>query len=121
VSALKAMFNSVKSCVRYNSELSPFFNYSAGVKQGDPSSPLLAMFFVKDLMKNINSNLPGTIDLEDVKLSLLMYADDMVLFSKSPESLKAMLKDVKNYCNTRGLKINVAKTKAMVFENGRHI
>jgi len=35
------------------------------------------------------------------------------------ESLKAKLKDVENYCNTWGLKINVAKTKAMVFENGR--
>jgi len=99
VSALKAMYNSVKSCGRYNSELSTVFNYSAGIKQGDPSSPLLAIFSVNDIMKTINSDLPGTIDLEVVKLFLLMYTDYKVLFSKSPESLKAMLKDVENYCN----------------------
>jgi len=73
---------------------------------------------------SINFNGPLNTDITpvtsyDVKLFLLMYADDMVLFSKSPESLKTMLKDVENYCNTWGLKINVAKTKAMVFENGR--
>ena len=82
--------------------MSPFFNYSAGVKHGDPSTPLLAMFFVNHVMNSINSDLPSTIDLEDVKLFLLMYmyADDMVLFSNSPESLKAMLKVVEKYCNT---------------------
>jgi len=74
----------------------PFFNYSAGVRQGDPSSPLLAMFFVNDLINSIYSDLSGTIDFEDVKLFLLVYADDMVLFSKSP----SMLKYVENYCNT---------------------
>jgi hypothetical protein len=120
VKAIKAMYNCVKSCVRYKSSLSPFFDASAtGVKQGDPSSPLLAMFFINDLINNINSNLPGLISLDIIKIFLLFYADDMVLFAKSPESLSLMLKDVELYCNTWGLKINVTKTKAMIFENGR--
>lgn len=120
VKALQAMYNCVKSCVRYQSSLSPFFETTGlGVKQGDPSSPLLAMFFINDLINNINSDLPGIITLEDIKLFLLFYADDMVLFAKSPESLRKMLHDVETYCNAWGLKINVSKTKAMIFENGR--
>lgn len=119
VNALKAMYSCVKSCVRYQSSLSPFFDIFSGVKQGDPSSPLLAMFFINDLINNVNSNLPGVVTLDDIRLFLLFYADDMVLLAKSPESLSKMLKDVETYCNTWGLKINVMKTKAMIFENGR--
>ena len=37
-----------------------------------------------------------------------------------PESLQVMLTDIETYCNTWGLKINTAKTKAMIFEKGRH-
>ena len=120
VNALKAMYSCVKSCVRYQSSFSPFFDSSAtGVKQGDPSSPLLAMFFINDLIHNINPDLPGVVSLDIIKTFLLLYCDDMVLFAKSPDSLKQMLKDVENYCNMWGLKINVSKTKAMIFENGR--
>ncbi len=120
VNALKAMYNCVKSCVRYKNSLSAFFDCSIGVKQGDPSSPLLAMFFINDIINNVShNNLPGIVCIDTLKLFLLLYADDMVLFAKSPETLRIMLKDVENYCNTWGLKINVSKTKAMVFEIGR--
>ena len=45
----------------------------------------------------------------------------IVLFSTSPTSLKSMLNDVETYCNAFGLKINVAKTKALIFEKStRH-
>jgi len=120
VNALKAMYNCVKSCVRYKNSLSAFFDCSIGVKQGDPSSPLLAMFFINDIINNVShNNLTGIVCIDTLKLFLLLYADDMVLFAKSPETLRIMLKDVENYCNIWGLKINVSKTKAMVFERGR--
>ena len=77
------------------------------------------MFFINDLIENINYDLPGIVSLEDIKLFLLLYADDMVLFAKSQDSLKMMLNNVETYCNTWGLMINVGKTKAMIFENGR--
>ncbi len=119
IESLKAMYNAVKLCVKFNAELSPFFSYNTGVKQGDPSSPLLAMFFLNDLIDNITSERPEIITLENIRLFLILYADDMILFAKSPECLQLMLNEVENYCNLWGLKINVSKTKAMVFENGR--
>ena len=50
----------------------------------------------------------------------MLYADDAVVFAKSPESLQSILNDIELYCNTWGLKINTAKTKAMIFETSRH-
>ena len=50
----------------------------------------------------------------------MLYADDAVVFAKSPEVLQSILYDIESYCTLWGLKINIAKTKAMVSENGRH-
>ena len=89
-----------------------------GVKQGDPSSSLLFMMFVNDIISNINTNLEGIFSVDEVQLFLMLYTDDQVLFSTSPTSLQLMLNDVETYCNAWGLKINVAKTKVLIFEKG---
>ena len=78
------------------------------------------MMFISDINQNINSDLDGIFNINDIKLSILLYADDQVVFAKSPESLQRMLLDIENYCNTWGLKINTSKTKVMIFEKGRH-
>ena len=49
----------------------------------------------------------------------MLYADDAVVFAKSPEVLQSILNDIESYCSIWGLKINTAKTKAMIFETGR--
>ena len=78
------------------------------------------MMFINDINRNINSDLDGIFNINDIKLFILLYADDQVVFAKSPESLQRMLLDIKNYCNTWDLKINASKTKVMIFEKGRH-
>ena len=50
----------------------------------------------------------------------MLYADDAVVYAKSPEVLQSILYDIESYCTLWGLKINTAKTKAMIFEKGRH-
>ena len=51
VRAIKSMYNTVKSCVKYKSSFSSFFESNIGLKQGDPSSPLLFMLFVNDIVE----------------------------------------------------------------------
>lgn len=71
-------------------------------------------------MDNINTDLENIFTINELKLFLILYADDQVVFAKSPETLQSMLTDIENYCQLWHLKINTNKTKAMIFEKGRH-
>ena len=115
------MYSRVCSIIKHNHQLSNVITSNLGVKQGDPSSSLLFMMFVNDIVTSINTDLDGIFSTGELKLFLILFADDQVLFSTSPTSLQLMLNDVETYCNACGLKINVAKTKALIFEKStRH-
>ena len=83
-------------------------------------SPLLFMLFVNDIIDNINVDLSNIFSINELKLFLILYADDQVVFATSPETLQLLMNDKEYYCNVCGLKINTNKTKAMIFEKGRH-
>jgi exonuclease III len=119
LAAIKAIYHTVRSCVKYNDCMSEFFLSHCGVKQGEPLSPFLFVMFINDMVANINHDLNDIVDVHELQLFLLLYADDSVIFAKSKESLQAMLNDLNEYCCTWGLTVNTAKTKIMIFENGR--
>ena len=50
---------------------------------------------------------------------LLLFADDMVLFSKDPMELQSLFDKLYAYSTEWGLKVNIRKTKVCVFENRR--
>ena len=72
--AIKAMYNSVRSIIKHNREKSASINSYLGVKQGDPSSSLLFMMFVNDIIANIKTNLDGIFTVDELKLFLILYA-----------------------------------------------
>ena len=45
------------------------------------------------------------------QVSLLLYADDIVLLSESEHDLQKPLKDLDDVCTQQGLVVNLAKTK----------
>ena len=119
--AIKAMYSSVRSAIRHNRVTSRCINSHLGVKQGDPSSSLLFMMFVNDIISNINTGLQGIFSVDEIQLFLILYADDQVLFATSPTTLQLMLNDIETHCNAWGLKINVSKAKVLIFAKGsRH-
>ena len=51
--------------------ISNYITSNLGVKRGDPSSSLLFMMFVNDILTNINSNLDGIFTVDEIKIFLL--------------------------------------------------
>ena len=109
--ALFAMYQSVKSCVRYKGVCSNFFNT-------DPLSPVLFIFFINDIIENTSDHNDDILTINEINTFILMYADDAVFFSKSAQTLQNMLNKLHSYSNEWGLKINTDKTKLMIFEKG---
>ena len=93
------MYSVVKSVIKHRGSISDPIESFLGVKQIDARSSLLFMMFVNDINENINTNIEEIFTLNDIKLFLILYADDQVLFSTSPESLQSMLNDIEAYCN----------------------
>ena len=112
------MYSSVKSRVKFDSKLGNKFNCTLGVRQGECLSPLLFSLYLNDIEEQfINSGLDG-IDVNMLKMSMLLYADDIVIFANSADELQHGLDLLLNYCNIWKLTVNVSKNKVMVFRKG---
>ena len=94
-----------------------YFESTLGILQGEITSPLFFSFFVRDLEDNLSEEAIG-ISVFDVLIKLLMYADDMVLFSETKEGLQEGLNNLHDYCSAWGLTLNATKTKVVVFRKG---
>lgn len=115
---LKAIYSNVKSCIKLNMQISDFFDVTEGLKQGEPLSPLLFLLFINDITKTIDFNQLDENDLNFLSIYLILFADDIVLFTTNPLSLQHQLDNVQGYSIKWGLKINKAKTKICVFRKG---
>jgi len=112
------MYYSVKAAVRSNNETSPFLDSNIGVKQGDPSFSLLFLLFINDILTIFYDNIEGLFLQDDLKVFILLFADDAVRFAHTPEALQSLPNDLQYYCTTWKLKVNTSKTKIVIFENG---
>jgi hypothetical protein len=103
--------------IRSNGALSPEFETYNGVPQGDPLSPLLYTLFTADLPHSVVGN-GVSLDNHNLRISYLVYADDLVLLSETPLELQDSLLRLDLYARENDLTVNVTKTKCMVFHLG---
>ena len=97
------MYLGCKSRVRINNVLGNKFSVKVGVHQGSVLSPLLFIIVLEALSGECRNR----------SVWELLYADDLVIIAKS-------LKELDSYCSwknsieSKGLKVNMKKTKVMV-------
>jgi hypothetical protein len=119
VRAVKSMYDGSKACVRVNGMLSEWFEVKQGVRQGCVISPWLFNVFMDKCVRTACVDTSG-IKVGEADVRMLLYADDVVVLAESEEELQEMLEKLE--LSTRGmdLKINVSKTKIVIFgeENG---
>ena len=117
---LQNIYENVKACVRNNNEFSDTFNLQLGVRQGCILSPFLFSFFINELATQIEMNCKYGIQLHPdvVHIFLLLFADDIVLFSSSVPGLQKLILELEKYCDEYKLKVNRNKTKVVVFKRG---
>ena len=119
IKIIKNMYEKSSICLKLNGQLTHSFQTFKGVRQGCNLSPKLFNIFINDIPK-ICDNSCEPVSLGSVKLSCLMYADDLVLLSASKAGLQECLKRLHQYTKNRHLTNNMKKTKIIAFhQNGR--
>ena len=116
---MRSMYNSAKSVVKCNGHMSEPILCKTGVRQGECLSPFLFSFYVNDIEKEFREKGLNGIDLDMLKIFLILYADDMVIFANSPEDLQDSFDMLVEYCKRWRLQVNTSKTKIMIFHKGR--
>lgn len=113
-SAIKSLYLSVRSCVRVNSYKTDWFDVQCGLRQGCVLSPLLFNLFINDLAVYLKS-LDLGISLGDEKISVMLYADDIVLLAESSDELQLLLNALYEWCGRNDMSVNTAKSNVIHF------
>lgn len=115
---IMSMYNNVKSRVKFNTAKGKEFVCHTGVRQGECLSPFLFSMFINDLENELSTKGAEGFDMTYMKIFLLLYADDIVLFSETSTGLQDGLDILFDYCSKWKLTVNTLKTKVMIFRKG---
>ncbi len=114
VEAIAALYQETSYRIKDNNLMGPEFRTNKGLRQGDPLSPLLFNLFIADFIDSFDLEC-DPIQLDDVTIYTLQFADDILLLSKSREGLIRELEKTDAYCKQNKLMISFVKTTYTVF------
>ena len=73
--------------------------------------------FLNDMKELISLESHG-VDIETIKLFVLLFADNLVIFAETVIELQGIINHLREYCNIWSLTVNLLKTKVILFRNG---
>ena len=104
VKAVMGLYEGAKTRVRVGAELSEEFDVNVGVHQGSVLSPLVFTIVVDVITESVREGW----------MNGILYADDLVLMSDSMEDLREKFQKWRAAFKSKGIKVNLRKTKLMV-------
>ena len=113
---LDSIYRKLIFVIRSGNYLTAKFKTVIGLPQGDPLSPVLFSLFIHDLpncFPHLGSFFHG------LYISYIMFADDLCVIAESAVDLQSALNSLQQYCDRNSLRINVTKTKCMIFCRGQ--
>jgi hypothetical protein len=121
VCVLRDMYSKLRSCVQSSEgSISELFTCITGTRQVCMLSPFLFIFYLNELIKQADTNQCKGIFVNEShqNVSMLLYADDLVLVGDNIRHVQHLLDNLSSFCVKWGLSVNMEKTKFMVFRNG---
>ncbi len=114
--SIRNIYARPQSCVQLNGILTEWFPVSSGVRQGDSLSPLLFACYINDLPPELNGQNAG-VYMGGEQLSLLMYADDIVMLAPNEDKAQKQLDVMTEWCGRWGMHINPKKSQIVHVRN----
>ena len=104
VKAVMSLYEGAETKVSIRSGLLEKFSVKVGVYQGSMLLPLLFAMVIDEVTKNARKGW----------IKQILYADDLVLMGETMEELRENFDNWKNAFESKGMRVNLGKTKLMV-------
>ena len=115
VKIIDSMYKNTYTSIIYKGYLLKKILVTKGLKQGDNLSPILFNIYINDLPEKLSMGKSDPVELNGLRINCLMWADDIIILSETPEGLQNCLNNLDEYCKEWKLEVNKKKTKVMVF------
>ena len=113
---IEDMYKNSHCAVKIQNKVTNFFKCEKGVRQGCPLTPVLFNIFINTLARDLDNSSTDSLELlNGSRRSCLVYVDDVILISKSPEGLQNLLDSVSTFCNKWKMTVNPTKSKCILF------
>ena len=111
---IKDMYKNLQAAVNLEENLTDWFHIKGGVRQGDNLAPTLFAMYINSLATVIKDQKQG-VKFEDEELSILLYADDIVILSETEAGLQKLLDSANGWIQHNKMSANMEKTKIVHF------
>ncbi len=111
------MYTNTSSCVNVNNKLTDWFTTENGCRQGDVTSPTAFSIIINDLLKELNSSGIGIKVDGNLLVSVLAFADDIVLLAENADDLQKLIGIVHHWSSKWRFIINPEKSQIVHYRN----
>uniref|UniRef100_A0AAQ4R3P6 Reverse transcriptase domain-containing protein n=1 Tax=Gasterosteus aculeatus aculeatus TaxID=481459 RepID=A0AAQ4R3P6_GASAC len=110
--AIQSLYAQSESCVRVLGSKWKAFPVGVGLRQGCALSPILFVFFMERISRRSQGG--EGLQFRGLRISSLLFADDVVLMASSVCDLQLSLERFAVECEAVGMRISTSKSEAMV-------
>jgi hypothetical protein len=97
------------TCIKWDCILSDMFQLTCGIRQGGVMSPYLFAIYIDDIVSIVAKTQIGCF-YRSVCVSVILYADDILLLAPSVSALQELLNICENELQSLALSINIKKS-----------
>lgn len=121
INIVRCIYSGAQAKIRTSKGMTEYFNIERSVLQGETLSPILFTLFLDDLVEVLQKSGIPPIVVGRARIHALLYADDVSLLSTNCIHLQEMMDVVAAYFDRNKMKVNLGKTKVVIFGNYRKL